>query len=43
MKDLNNKIDLHKYDNIDINLERKESIKNLFKNCQLNSQISIIV
>lgn len=30
MKDLNDKIDLHKYDNIDINLERKESIKNLF-------------
>lgn len=29
MKDLNDKIDLHKYDNIDINLERKESIKNL--------------
>lgn len=29
MENLNNKLNLHKYDNIDINLERKESIKNL--------------
>jgi len=29
MENLNNKLNLHKYDNVDINLERKESIKNL--------------
>lgn len=30
MKDLNDKLDLHKYDDINIKLERKESIKSLF-------------
>ena len=30
MKNLNDKLDLHKYDNVNIKLEIKESIKNLF-------------
>lgn len=43
MENLNNKLDLHKYDNINIKLERKESIKNLFNENIWNNLIALVI